>query len=71
MLGPQPTGRLRFFGGDLLGMVVAEYLGADSVVVPISCNDAIDRGALAPVTEPKTRMSNRIFFGGPPSAIDA
>src|SRR5262249_557359 len=32
-------GRVRFFPGDLLGMITAEYLGADAVVVPISCND--------------------------------
>ena len=30
-----------------MGMVVAEYLRADAVVVPISCNDAIDRGKLS------------------------
>ena len=37
-------GAVRFFGGDLVGMIVAEFLGADAVVVPITCNDAIDRG---------------------------
>ena len=31
----------------MVGMIAAEYLGADSIVVPISCNDAIDRGRLA------------------------
>ena len=45
ILGVDPkTGRVRFFGGDLVGMIVAEYLHADAVVVPISCNDGIDRG---------------------------
>jgi phosphomannomutase len=39
-------GKVRFFGGDLIGMLVAEFLGADAVVVPITCNDAIDRGPL-------------------------
>ncbi len=43
--------RVRFLPGDLLGIVVAEYLRADAVVVPISANDAVerrmrDRGAL-------------------------
>jgi phosphomannomutase len=57
-------GRVRFFGGDLAGMVVAEYLGADAVVVPISCNDAIDRGALARVTEPKTRIGSPYVIAG-------
>ena len=35
-----------------------EYLGADAVVVPISCNDAIDRGPLAAVLEPKTPIGS-------------
>ncbi len=56
--------RVKFFGGDLLGMIVAEYLGADAVVVPISCNDAIDRGALAPVLEPKTRIGSPFVIAG-------
>ncbi|MFO1417827.1 MAG: hypothetical protein U1E83_04090 [Methylotetracoccus sp.] len=48
ILGVDADGtRLRFFGGDLVGMVTAEFLGADAAVVPISCNDAIDRGAVA------------------------
>jgi phosphomannomutase len=35
--------RVRFLSGDLLGIVVAEYLRADAVAVPISANDAVDR----------------------------
>jgi len=35
--------RVRFLSGDLLGIVVAEYLKADAVVVPISANDAVER----------------------------
>ena len=35
--------RVRFLSGDLLGIVVAEYLRADAVVVPISANDAVER----------------------------
>jgi phosphomannomutase len=35
--------RVRFLPGDLLGIIVAEYLHADAVAVPISANDAIDR----------------------------
>lgn len=54
----------RFFGGDLVGMIVAEYLGADAVVVPISCNDAIDRGALASKLEPKTRIGSPYVIAG-------
>jgi phosphomannomutase len=39
-----PRGRrVRFLPGDLLGIVVAEYLRADAVAVPISANDAVER----------------------------
>jgi phosphomannomutase len=55
---------VRFFGGDLVGMVAAEYLGADAVVVPISCNDGIDRGHLAAVVEPKTRIGSPYVIAG-------
>jgi phosphomannomutase len=58
------TGRLTFFGGDLVGMVVAEFLGADAVVVPVSCNDAIDRGPLAAVLEPRTRIGSPYVIAG-------
>jgi phosphomannomutase len=58
------TNKIRFFGGDLLGMVVAEYLRADAVVVPISCNDAIDRSALRPVLQPKTRIGSPYVIAG-------
>jgi phosphomannomutase len=58
------TGAVRFFPGDLVGMVVAEFLGADAVVVPISCNDAIDRGPLAAALEPKTRIGSPYVIAG-------
>jgi phosphomannomutase len=65
VLGVEPdSGRLRFFGGDLLGMIVAEYLRADAVVVPISCNDSIDRSSLASVLEPKTRIGSPYVIAG-------
>lgn len=54
----------KFFGGDLVGMVVAEYLGADAVVVPISCNDAIDRGNLKSLLEPKTKIGSPYVITG-------
>jgi phosphomannomutase len=70
LLGVDPaTDRVQFFGGDLLGMVVAEYLQADAVVVPISCNDAIDRGKLAPVVEPKTRIGSPFVITGMEAAL--
>ncbi|MFM8330165.1 MAG: hypothetical protein ACKN9T_00580 [Candidatus Methylumidiphilus sp.] len=58
------AGKVRFFGGDLLGMVTAEYLGADAVVVPISCNDAIDQGAQRHIVEPKTRIGSPFVIAG-------
>jgi phosphomannomutase len=65
ILGVDPeTSAVRFFGGDLVGMITAEYLGADAVVVPISCNDGIDRGALKDITEPKTRIGSPFVIAG-------
>jgi phosphomannomutase len=65
VLGVEPgTGRLKFFGGDLLGMIVAEYLEADAVVVPISCNDAIDLGNLRNRVAPKTRIGSPYVTAG-------
>jgi phosphomannomutase len=58
------TGKVHFFGGDLVGMVVAGYLNADAVVVPITCNDAIDRGPLATVVEPKTMIGSPYVIAG-------
>jgi phosphomannomutase len=70
VLGVDPrTGLVQFFGGDLLGMVVASYLQADAVVVPISCNDGIDRGALASVVEPKTRIGSPFVIAGMEAAL--
>jgi phosphomannomutase len=64
LLGPDSKGKLCFFGGDLLGMIVAEFLGADAAVVPISSNDAIDRGTLASTTEPKTKIGSPYVIAG-------
>ena len=70
VLGVDPlTTQVHFFGGDLVGMVVAEYLQADAVVVPISCNDAIDRGELASVVEPKTRIGSPFVIAGMEAAL--
>jgi phosphomannomutase len=39
-----PAGRrLRFLPGDLLGIITAEYLGANAAAVPVSANDAVER----------------------------
>ncbi len=69
VLGVDPKGKVHFFGGDLVGMVVAEYLQADAVVVPISCNDAVDRGKLASVVEPKTRIGSPFVIAGMEAAL--
>ncbi len=58
------TGAVRFFPGDLVGMVVAAAIKADAVVIPVSCNDAIDRGPLAAVLEPKTRIGSPYVIAG-------
>jgi phosphomannomutase len=42
VVGLYPNGRARFVPGDLLGALVADYLGADGIVVPVSANDAVD-----------------------------
>lgn len=65
ILGVTPeSGQARFFGGDLVGMVAADFLKPDAVVVPISTNDAIDRGALVSVLEPKTRIGSPFVIQG-------
>jgi phosphomannomutase len=58
------SGSVKFFPGDLVGMIVAEYLQADAAVVPISCNDAIDRGTLADALEPKTKIGSPFVIAG-------
>ncbi|MCJ1242918.1 hypothetical protein MMC30_000114 [Trapelia coarctata] len=68
LLAPEGD-KLRFFSGDLLGMIVAEFLRTDSVVVPISTNDAIDRGPLASVTEPKTKIGSPYVIAGMQRAV--
>ena len=70
ILAVDPTGqagspcRVRFFGGDLMGMVVSEYLKADAVVVPITCNDAIDLGTLKHIVQAKTRIGSPFVIAG-------
>jgi phosphomannomutase len=68
LLAPEGD-KLRFFSGDLLGMIVAEFLGIDAAVVPISTNDAIDRGPLAAVIEPKTKIGSPYVIAGMQRAI--
>jgi phosphomannomutase len=62
--GGLPRQQVHFFGGDLVGMIVAEFLRADAVVVPITCNDGIDRGNLRKLLEPKTRIGSPNVIAG-------
>ncbi len=70
ILAVDTRGEVHFFGGDSVGMVAAEYLGADAVVVPISCNDGIDRGSLAKALEPKTRIGSPYVIAGMNVAVE-
>jgi phosphomannomutase len=45
-------------------MVVADYLRADAVVVPISCNDGVDLGALKNTARSKTRIGSPYVIAG-------
>ena len=70
VIGVDPdSGQARFFGGDLVGMVTAAFLGAETVVVPVSCNDAIDRGPLKSRLRPKTRIGSPFVIEGMEAAI--
>jgi phosphomannomutase len=70
LLGFEDDGKtVKFFGGDQLGMITAEFLGADAVVVPISCNDGIDRGSLATKLEPRTRIGSPYVIAGMSAAL--
>jgi phosphomannomutase len=70
ILGVDPkSSNVQFFGGDLVGMLTAELLGADAVVVPISCNDSIDCGTLKNITEPKTQIGSPFVITGMEKAL--
>lgn len=64
VLGIDADGKVQFYSGDLVGMIAAGYLGADAVVVPITCNDGVDRSGLAQVLEPKTRIGSPYVIAG-------
>lgn len=56
--------KVHFFPGDLLGLIVARWLNADAVVVPISSNDAIDLSDLGEKLQPKTRIGSPFVIAG-------
>ncbi|HTP60357.1 MAG TPA: mannose-6-phosphate isomerase, class I, partial [Spirochaetia bacterium] len=52
-------GKVRFFPGDILGIVTADYVGARDIAVPISVNDAVDAHfAARGITPVKTRIGS-------------
>jgi phosphomannomutase len=69
IFGVDQASNVHFFGGDLVGMVVAEFLRPDAIVVPISCNDAVDRGKLSCLVEPKTRIGSPFVIAGIEAAL--
>lgn len=70
ILGIDPeTRKVTFFGGDLVGMVTADVLAPDAIVVPISCNDAIDRSPLSDCLAPKTRIGSPFVIEGMNKAL--
>ena len=64
------TQRAQFVSGDLLGILTARWLKPDAVVVPISCNDAIDRSDLQWLVEPKTAIGSPFVIQGMMGAIE-
>jgi len=59
VLAPDAAGKLHFVNGDLLGLLVADYLKADAIAAPVSVNDAIDRHVAGrPVRLLKTRIGS-------------
>ena len=66
---PGGARRLQFHNGDLLGTVVARYLQADAVAVPVSVNDVVDR-ALGRAVLPRTRIGSPHVIAGMRAARD-
>jgi len=59
------AGKVRFYPGDILGIVTADFVGARAIAVPISVNDAVDAHfSGSGITLAKTRI-------GSPYVIDA
>jgi phosphomannomutase len=42
LVGVDAAGQAQFFGGDTLGIIVADYLGTDAIAVPVTATDAVD-----------------------------
>ena len=65
MTGIDADGKVVFYSGDVLGVVVADYLHADSISVPISVNDLVDLHFRAQDIEPlKTKIGSPFVVAG-------
>ena len=60
LLAPDERGRVQFVPGDLLGVAVADYLGADAVALSVSATDVVDLHF-----EPKGIKPTRTRIGSP------
>lgn len=58
VLGVGLDGRIQFFGGDVVGIVVADFLGADGVAVPITVVDALEAHLRGRTTIQRTRIGS-------------
>ncbi len=70
--GVDAAGQVRFISGDLLGLIVAEYLGVDAVVTPVSANDAVDLWSSArALRAEKTKIGSPYVIEGMRRAAEA
>ncbi len=53
----------RVVQGDILGTLVADYLGAEAVVLPVSCNTAVERWERFPLVR-RTRIGSPYVVAG-------
>ncbi|MCC6235421.1 MAG: mannose-6-phosphate isomerase, class I [Verrucomicrobiales bacterium] len=76
--GIDENGRVQFLGGDLVGLLVADFLGVNAAAVPVSANDAVDLwAATRGVTLRRTRigspyvieMMHRLCAAGSPQVV--
>ena len=63
------TDRGKVVHGDLLGTLVSSYLSADAVVLPVSCNTAVERWARFPNVR-RTRIGSPFVIRGMLDAIE-
>ena len=65
VFGAATDGTLTFIGGDSLGILVADYLDADAVAIPVTATDAIERHfAERPVRLIRTKVGSPFVIEG-------